>query len=302
MLSWFQVSRARRAVQFVPGRGVCVVFQRQMRARCPFRDLIWMAVLVLCHAALSLGLQSMVMPAREYASNPPHFLLRWLSMAALVGPLLYLPIAAALGAFAAPPISRFEETQSMLLTRLTPFDVCAGRLFASLWPLITAILAVCALALSAQLIWRPLPRGSTDGYIAILLMHMVLLCAAFAIGAIGFLFAIRRRPGRTLARGTCVAVAGAVLSMSILFLANSMIRRLDNPTSLIYGALLVNPATAATTALHLDILRMPWLYERTDAPEYPFTYPSPLASCALFATAGGVALAVSSVRLRRAYQ
>ena len=130
-----------RTRNVVAGRGIFVVFRHQMRARCPVRDLIWMGVLVLCYEAIAAGLQFSVMPAREYSGDPPALLHRWMSMASLAGPLLFLPLAAALGALSVPPVSRFEETQSMLLTRLTPLDLCAGRLFAGLWPLIAAILS-----------------------------------------------------------------------------------------------------------------------------------------------------------------
>ena len=300
MLSRFQVSR--------PGRsgtrtgGIPVVFQQQMRGRRPWRDLIWMGVLVVCQEAIAAGLQAAVMPLREYSGDTPHFLHRWLSMAALAAPLLYLPLAAVLGALAAPQVSRFEETQSMLLTHLTPLDLCAGRLLACLWPLISALLASCAISLTVQLVWRPLAPESADGYVAIFVMHLVLLTSVVAIGAIGFLFAMRRRPGRVWARGTVVALMAAVLAVTGLFLVNAVVRRLDNPTGLIYGMLLINPATASTSALRMDVLRVPWLYERTDAPEYPFNYPPPLASCALFSASAVAALALSAARLRRAYR
>ena len=297
MLSRFEDARARPDVP-IPAKGVIIVFRHQMRARCPVRDLIWASVILLSHAALAVAFQSSVMPLSEYASDSPRFVLRLLTMAALVGPLLYMPISAVLGSFAAPPISRFEETQAMLLTRLSPFDVCAGRLLASLWPVISAILGSFALSLAAQLSRRTTP----DGYTNVLMVHLVLLTSAIAVGAAGQLAAMRIRPGRVLARGIGIATGLAVFSVSGLFLANSTIQRMEDPTRLIYAVLLINPAVAATTALQADVLRIPSIYARTDAHDYPFLYPPPAASCAVFAGCGAVALALSSLWLRRAYR
>lgn len=302
MHSRFLHSLPRRVSFHAPGSGVLVVFRQQMRARRPIRDLIWMTVLVGCHAALAIALRSATMPMAEYSSDTPRFLLRLVSMAALVGPLLYLPISAGLGAFAAPPASRFEETQSMLLTHLSPFDVCAGRLLAWMWPVTSSVLASCALVLAGQLASRAILDGSAAGYAAIVAAHAVLLAASFATGAIALLFAVRQRPGRVWARGAVAGLAVAAVALSALFVVNPLVRRMDNPTTLISGALLINPSIAASAAYGMDALRIPWLYERTEAPEYPFSYPPPLASCAVFAGSALVALTISSMRLRRAYR
>lgn len=302
MFSRFHLAGSGRFLGALPGRGILVVFRHQMRARCPVRDLIWMGVLVLSFEAIAAGLQFSVMPAREYSGDTPGFLHRWISMASLAGPLLFLPVAAALGALSVPPVSRFEETQSMLLTRLTPLDLCAGRLFAGLWPLIAAILASCAILLTVQLIWRPILAGPADGYLAIFVMHLVLLTSAVATGALAFLPAMRRRPGRVWSRGFLAALAAAALAVTGLFLANPILVRRNDPTGLIYGMLLINPVSASAAALHMDILRVPGLYERTNAHDYPFVYPPALGSCALFAAGAAVMLALSAARLRSAYR
>jgi hypothetical protein len=255
-------------------------------------------VILLSHVVIAVALQSAVMPLNEYTSNSPRFLQRLLTMSALAGPLLYLPIAALLGSFAVPALSRFEETQSMLLTRLSALDICVGRLLASLWPVTSAILGSCALSLAIQLN----RRSAAGGYTNVLMEHLVLLTSAIAIGAIGFLAAMRLRPGRVLARGLGIATAAAALSVSALFLLNSTIRSLEDPTRLIYAALLINPAGAATTALQADILRVPGIYERTNAHDYPFLYPPAGMSCLVFAGIAASALAASSLRLRRAYR
>jgi hypothetical protein len=301
MLSRFQLAGAWRSRAPLPGAGVLTVFMQRLRGRSPWRDLLWTAVLVMCQQALALALESRVTPVREYLDSP-RFLLRWLSMEGLAAPLLYLPLAAALGAFAAPPAARFEETQSMLLTRLSSFDICAGRLMASLWPVISALLASCALTLSAQLVWRVLLPGTTAGYVAIFAMHAVLLASVLAIGAVAMLCALRRRPGRVWARGAGIALAAAGLAICGIFLCNSVILRMDNPTGLIYGLLLVNPATAATSSVGVDVLRQSWLYDRTNAHDFLFVYPPAAATAALFAGGALAALAVASVRLRRAYR
>ena len=105
-----------------------------------------------------------------------------------------------------------------------------------------------------------------------------------------------------MARGTTAALAVAGLALSGLFLANTTVRRMDDPTGLIDGLLFVNPAAAAASALRTDVLRLPWIYERTDAPEYRFSYPPPLGSCALFGAVGALAAALAAARMRRAYR
>lgn len=302
MLSRFADPQSGPRRPSIPGAGVFIVYRQQMRARNAWYDLIWTCLLVCCHGGLALLLQWSLTPSREYGGDISHFLTRWLTMCALGGPILTMPIAAVLGALAAPAASQFEETQSMLLTRLTPFDLCCGRLVACLWPVLSEMLAFCALSLTVQLAWRPLALERIDGYIAIIVVSLVLLSAVLAIGTTGFLFALRGRPGRVLARGIFAGIALAALSVTGLFLVNPVVRRLDNPTGLITEMLLVNPSIAATSALRVDILRLPWLYERTDAPEYPFSYPEPLATCAVFGGGAVAMLGMASARLRRAYR
>ena len=167
---------ALRPLRFaLPGTCIPLVFRQQMRARCPVRDLIWMSVLLLCLEALALGIETAAAPLREYDPNSAGYLRRWLTMLALTAPALCLPLAAVLGALSAPAFSRFEETQSLLLTRLSAFDLCAGRLLAWLWPVISTLLASCALWLTIQVIWRPVPPGGAAGYFAIGMMHLVTL-------------------------------------------------------------------------------------------------------------------------------
>jgi hypothetical protein len=90
--------------------------------------------------------------------------------------------------------------------------------------------------------------------------------------------------------------------VTALLLANPLIRRMDKPERLIEALLLINPVVAVTSACQLDVLRTEWIYERTDAPEYPFAYPPPLASAGVFVLLGGGALTLSAARIRRAYR
>jgi hypothetical protein len=295
--------RTEQAKQWrsTPLYGVAVVFRRQMRSRNAWRDLAWTGALLGGLLALSDALQRTWAQSSVYSGNAPDFLLRWLAMGAAGAALLLLPCAAVLGAGAVPPQSEFEATQTALLTHLTAFDICAGRLLAGLWPVLSTLLASCAFWLAAQLGWRFVP-GALHGFGPICVAHLTLLCAVFMVGAVGFLFATRRRPGRLWGRGATVALLWALFCMTTLFLANPLLLRLQDPTRLIAGTLLLNPASAVTTAFDMDVLRTNWLYDRTDAPQYPFVYPPPLASAGLFALLGGGALGLSAMRLRRAYR
>jgi len=189
----------------------------------------------------------------------------------------------------------------MLLTRLTAFDLCAGRLLAWLWPLESAVFASLAVWLTVKLVWIP-EETPGPGHVDILVAHAVLLLEVLAAGAVAFLCALRRRPGRVWLRGTLVALALVGAGVTGLFALNPVVRRMEDPTRLIDGLLTVNPAMGPVSAMRADVLRIPWLYVRTDAAEYPFEYPSPLLTMALYGAIAGGAAAASAVRLRRAYR
>ena len=253
------------------------------------------------HQALALALQSAFIPLAEYNSELPRFLVRWISMSGLVGALLLLPIASVLGAMAVPPRARFEQTQSALMTHLTPLDLCAGRLLASLWPVLTSLLASCGFWLVVQILWRSVP-GAVAGYTAIVLMHFVLFCAVFMVG--GWRSCWPRAGGRD-GRGDvarALGYSGPTLCIAGILLVNPIVRRMNDPTRLISAALVVNPASAAAVSLKMDVLRLPWLYEHSDAPEYPFAYPPVWASCLIFAGIGVGAMALAARRTLHAYR
>jgi hypothetical protein len=291
-------SRSRRGLPF---SGVAAVFLWRMRSRNARRDLLWTGVLLAVLLILAAMLQTKWEQVNLYSGTAPHFLLRWLRIGAASAAFLFLPCAAVLGAGAVPPTAEFETTQAALMTRLTALDICVGRLLAALWPLISTLLASCAFWLAAQLGWR-FVEGGLHGFGPILSAHLVLFCAVIMVGAVGFLFATRRRPGRVWGRGAVVALLWVALCLTALFLCNPQIQRMNDPTRLIEGTLLLNPVAAVATAYQWDILRTPWLYDHTDAPEYPFLYPPTLASAGIFMLTGLGALGLAALRLRRAYR
>ena len=99
-----------------------------------------------------------------------------------------------------------------------------------------------------------------------------------------------------------MAMLWTALCLLGILLLNPLLQRMDKPVRLIEGALLLNPLSAVSTVLNLDILRTEWVYTRTVAPEFPFLYPSAVASFAVFFLIGLGALALSAIRLRRAYR
>lgn len=284
-----------------PHTGIEIVFRRQMRGRRAWRDLAWTGILLGVLLIVSGVLQKTWAQDAIYGGSPPDLLNRWLTIGAAGASLLLLPCAAVLGAWAVPPREEFEATQAALLTRLTAFDLCAGRLFAGLWPLFSTLLASVAFWLAAQLGWR-FQSGAGNGYGPILVAHLVLFGAVFMAGAVGFLFAGRRRPGRVWGRGAFVSLVWCTLCVTGLFAADRWLDRLKDPTGWIDAFLLANPISAVTTALGMDVLRTNWLYDRTVATQSLYAYPSPFASTAVFAALGSISLALAALRLRRAYR
>lgn len=281
-------------------QGFATVFRRQMRTHSAWLDLL----LAIALPGLLLWVTHTV--EDRYApfflrSGDPDFLTRWaiLSIAALL--MLCGPLAALCGADAVPPVGQFEATQSALLTRLTPSELCVGRLLAGLWLPISIVLASCAFWLTTDLIAHH-AIGHVAAFSAILQAHLVLLCFVGMTGALAFLCALRRRPGRNWGRGVGVALLAMVGMTGALFAANPLIDRMDDPSRFIKVTLWINPVAAVTGPFQIDLLREGWLYNRTDAHDYPFAYPPPLASALLFALAGSGAMGLSALRLRRAYR
>lgn len=281
--------------------GFSVVFWQQMRSRCPKRDLIWTFVLVLVNLAMGYLLMNLLFPVAMYSGVETRLPLRWMRMSALSAPILWSLLAVILGTYAVPGRDKFVQTQAALLTNLTPMDIVLGRLLASLWPLSAASLLSLALCWTVQVVWRPLPDG-WQGYTAIAMAVLVIDAFALMIGSVGFLAAMERRPGRNSIRGMLVSLAVAVFCITGLFLLNGVFPKFNDPTLFINSVLFLNPSTAATSALDLDVLRMDRFYDYSVVPQYPFLYPPALATAVGYLVVAGICAWIASLMLRRAYR
>lgn len=283
--------------------GVLAVFWWRMRTRCALRDLLGAGLALVGLLALAALLQTVWLQIDPYHGAPDLFLGRWLRMGLAVTLLTFLPLAVVLGAGSAPARSEFETVQSALLTRLTAFDICLGRLLAGLWLLVSTSLASCAVTLGAQLVWRPFP-GAARGYLEIAAAYACLLGSILFAGALGFLFALKRRPGRNgwlgVAAGLTIVLCCLLSPVLLTPLARAL--RLRNPVPLYETALLVNPLSAALAALQSDSVRLPGVYDLNDAHDYDFTYPSPTSSAVAFFALAAAAQGAAAGRLRRAYR
>lgn len=284
----------------LPGAGIPLVFLQQLRGRCPVRDLIWTAVLTLSHLSVSIALQSQLGVLREYNATS-RLLSEILTMESIAIPFIFLLLAAVFGAMAAPNSAQSYGVQSQLLTRLTAVDICAGRLFAALWVPILTLTLSCVLWLFAQGIWR-FVHVTDNGVAPVLLMFLIQFLALISTGALSMLFALTRKPASNWGRGALIGAGWSMFSLSGILLCNDVLRRMEDPTRIINGLLLINPATTAASALNHDILRRNWIYERTIAPQYLFSYPGVWQSVLFFGILAIFALGAASWRLRRAYE
>jgi hypothetical protein len=100
---------------------------------------------------------------------------------------------------------------------------------------------------------------------------------------------------------TAVAAAGGgvTLAVAAMFVVGPLLARCARPEWLISAALLVNPAVAMGTALNLDVLRTPWIYQWTPIPEYRFAYPPPAWTLLFYTTLAALALFAAARRLRQ---
>jgi hypothetical protein len=278
-----------------PLSGIGIVWRRQMRGRVLRQDLLWAALMLAGLLVLSWGLQQVWLQGGTVGAFAESALRRWQITAGAVAALLFPALAAFSGASAMPTAAEVEATQAILLTRLRPFDIVVGRLLAALWPILLAITLSSVFWFATQAVWH-LPGGIG----AILRLHFVVLSAVYLMGTVGALCAVRRGPGRAWGRGVSVALIVMLGCTLTILLADQQIRRMDDPHRLIEAALLINPVAGATTALQLDLLRAPWLYEHSAAPEYEFAYPAPMATAGLFCACGLLALFATALRLRHA--
>lgn len=291
-------SAARRT----PFAGAALVFRRQRRGKRIGRELVGVFVLLVLLLVIAGGLQSLFFgQVSVYSNNEVRFLLRWLTTETIAAALLLPCAGAILGAGAVPAGAEREAVQATLLTHLTAWDIVAGRLLAALWMPLCVLAVSLAGWLTVQWGFRFLPENM-GGIRSLLAAHAVLLAMLLMSGAAGFLFALRSRPGRSWERGALLSLILSALCLFGLFALNGPIRRMDNPTTLIEAALLVNPISGVCAALDKDILRVPWIYRRTEAPEYPCSYPSPFATGGVLVLIALGAQTAASVVLRRSYR
>ena len=292
----------RAAFTNFPLAGAILVFRRKMRQRKAVRDLV--SSVVLCAVSLSLAawLKQFWVKLGFYDSTEETLLSRLFLLTMLSQAVIFPLCAVLLGANAAPERAEFVETQSALLSRLTGFEICLGRLLASFWIVVSALLLSLAFWLTAQLGWRFAPEAWKPFAIQLFAAHAIILLASLAFGSIGLLAAINRRPGRNILRGTFWAGGLAMVCYSGLFLAEPIIKKMQTPRLLIEATLLINPIVAVSTLKGMDILRTNWVYDHTSAPETLFYYPAPLWSAILFAVLAEVVLHFAAYRLRVAYR
>ncbi len=293
-------SLARPVERSHPLSGIAVVFRRQRRGSRPMRELVGAFGLLTALLVLAAGLQSLFFgQVTPYSNNADRFLLRWLTTECIAAGLLMPCSGAILGAGAAPASSERGGVQTALLTRLTAFDVATGRLLAALWSPVIVLLLSCTFWMALDLGFPSMTsRGS--GLAEIATAHLILLTALLAGATVGFLCALRRS-GRNWGAGIGAGLGLTTICVFGLLPLNPLIRRTEAPAHLIESALAINPVTGVTTALNKDILRVPWIYSRTDAPEYPFSYPAPLTTAALLTLGALTAQGAAAFRMRRLY-
>jgi hypothetical protein len=284
----------------LPLAGAAIVFRHRQRNARPLWVALGVCGLLMATVTLDAVLSAVLFGKHSATAIPG--MLRAVLPNALIAQAVILTISAAVfGACAAPVRESEEEVQSALLAGISPIDQCVGRLLATLATPLLALLATCLLWLVAQVVYgfQPQDQGGTP---AIAVAHMVLLNSILMVGATGLLFALKRKPGREAWRGITAAILLSATCMGGLFIAGSHIRKIENPVPLINAALLINPVVAAESALHRDVMRWSWIYDRVPAADYEFTYPNPWTACGIFLVITVVALSLSAIRLRSAYR
>lgn len=282
--------------------GVALVFRRQRRARRLLWELMGALGLLALLLAMAAGLQNLFFGRLTvYSNNEVRFLLRWLTTETIAAALLLPCAGSLLGAGAAPVSAEREAIQALLLTRLSAWDIVTGRLLAALWMPFCLLGASLGVWVAVAFRFRFLPEN-IGGVRALLAAHLVLFAMLVMSGAVGFLFALRKRPGRAWERGALLSLSLSLVCLFGLFTLNGPMRRMQDPTRLIEAALIINPISGVSAALDKDILRVPWIYNRTEAPEYPFYYPVPLATAGVLLGIALCANTTAAVLFRRSYR
>jgi hypothetical protein len=248
-------------------------------ARRRLGDMALLGLVVLAGAA---GLQLFWIGANPYNGPGPAVRERWFYSACLMATLVLVPWSAVRADRAWSHLRQQGILRQLQLTRLSPAAICAAALGTTLGPLLALVLASLAAwgALAVVAGDPPLPT--------ILLGHLLVLVQVVALGLAGQALATLFR--RSSLAGPLAALCLA-LCTTALFLAEPVLAadaRLawsGRPEWWIAAALSINPVTAVGAALGLDVLRTPWLYSLTSAPEYRFAYPSPWLTLTLYAAA-----------------
>lgn len=219
------------------------------------------------------GLQLFWIGANPYSGPGPALRERWFYSACLMAMLLLAPWSAVRADRAWARLRQEGILRQLQLTRLTPAAICVAALGSAVTPLLLALLLSLAGWSALALLWG----GPSVGQVA--LGHALVLGHVLALGLAGqALAALLRQP--TLAGP--LAVGCLAIGATAIVLVEPLLARSGPPEWWIALALVVNPLTAVGTALGLDILRTPWIYSLTSAPEYRFAYPSPWLTLALY--------------------
>jgi hypothetical protein len=242
-------------------------------ARRRLGDLALIGLVVIAGAA---GVQLFWIGASPYNGPGPALRERWFYSACLMATLLLAPWSAVRAERAWARLRQEGILRQLQLTRLSPAAICARVLGSAVLPLVGAVL-LSLLGWSAASLLLGSPELSR-----VALGHALVLGQVLALGLAGqALAALLRAP--TLAAP--LSVLALLLCATAIFLVEPLLGRWGRPESWIALALAVNPLTAVGAALDLDVLRTPWLYALTSAPEYRFSYPSPWLTLALYAAA-----------------
>jgi hypothetical protein len=269
------------------------VFRMELR-RWRWRRVLgqWLGLYV-CSLVLAAGLSGLWAGDSFYNGVGPLVTERWFfSFAVSQAPALAV-WAALTGMGAWRRLARSGVLAHTLASPLRPVGLLAGVAAAAVGP-------VALWVAGSSLAWGALALASGRVALgAVLFAHALLLAQALAFGLLGP--ALVASPGGRSARtlsGVAAAAGGILLALAAMFAVGPLLERSGRPEWLIATALVVNPAVAMGTALNLDVLRTPWIYQWTPIPEYRFAYPAPAWTLLLYATLAGLALFSAARRLR----
>jgi hypothetical protein len=253
-----------------------------LRAGPTRRRLGDMALLGLVVLAGAAGLQLFWIGANPYNGPGPAVRERWFYSACLMATVVLVPWSAVRADRAWSHLRQQGILRQLQLTRLSPATIGAAALGTAVGPLLALVLASLAAWGAVAVIAGDPPL------VTILLGHLLVLIQVVALGLAGQALAtLFRRPSMAgpLA-ALCLALCATALFLAEpLLAAESRPAWSGRPEWWISAALSLNPVTAVGAALGLDVLRTPWLYPLTSAPEYRFAYPSPWLTLALYAAA-----------------